>query len=200
MSVTIKDNEKMCLKCLKVKKKDTGFYNSYNSWHTDGKMPYCKKCLSDYLDENNIATIKEILRQVDKPFQYDVWEKAKEDKRETLGAYLSLINLNNKYDTYADSVFEYGDNQGFREDGENRGFRPEDIERVEFTKDEMEYLINFWGRGYTKEDYEFLQREYEKLTTAYESDSSYAMEILFQEAAHQRLTIKKKRENGESVD
>jgi len=203
MAVEIKETQKQCLKCLKVKNKKDGFFNSYHSWHSDGKMPYCKKCLEDYFDEDNVMTIKEICRLVDKPYHYEWFRTAKEDKRKTLGVYFTLVNLNNKYDTYIDSVFELDDNQGIKEeDIENidKGFRPEDIEKIEFTKEEMEYLIDFWGNGYTKDDYEYLQREYEKLTGAYESDSSYAMEIIFQEAAQQRLTIKKKRENGESVD
>lgn len=203
MVLKIENDEKLCLKCMKVKKMKTGFFNSYHSWHSDGKMPYCKKCLQDFFDEDNIATLKEILRLVDKPFNYEWLSKAKEDKRETLGVYFILANLNNKFDTYVDSIFEYGDNQGVQENenGEvTRGYIPEDIEKIELTKEEMEYLIDFWGQGYSRDDYEYLQREYEKLTGAYESDSSYAMEIIFQEAAQQRLTIKRKREKGESVD
>ncbi|GLO66145.1 hypothetical protein [Oceanobacillus kimchii] len=201
--IIIKEDEKQCIKCLKVKKKSAGFFNSYDSWHTDGKMPYCKQCLKDVFDEKNIATIKEILYKVDKPFNYELYNKAFKDEKETLGKYFVLINFNNKHDKYADSVFDYGDEQGFREDSDGNvsiGYMPEDIEEIEFTKEEMEYLIDFWGQGYSKDDYEYLQREYEKLTSAYESDSSYAMEILFQEAAQQRLTIKKKREKNEPVD
>lgn len=203
MTLQIKNDEKQCLKCLKVKKKSNNFFNSYHKWHSDGKMPYCKRCLLDYFDEDNVATLKDILRMVDKPFNYEWLEKAKEDTRETLGVYFILVNLNNKYDKYSDSVFEYGDTKNIGDDEKHvkdGGFRPEDIEQVELTKEQMEYLIDFWGQGYTKDDYEFLQREFERLTNAYESESSYAMEILFQEAAHQRLTIKRKRENNESVD
>ncbi|WP_405101446.1 hypothetical protein [Oceanobacillus sp. FSL H7-0719] len=199
MTIEIKENQKLCLKCEKVKNKKEGFYNSYHNWHSDGKMPFCKICLRDAFDEDNIATIKEILRLVDKPYHHEWFKTAKEDSRETLGTYFSLVNFNNKHDTYADSVFDPDDKQG-AVDSEETGYRPEDIEKVEFTKEEMEFLIDFWGQGYSKDDYEYLQREYEKLTGAYESDSSYAMEIIFQEAAQQRLTIKKKREKNESVD
>jgi len=199
-----KDVEKqVCLKCLKEKTMKDGFYNSYHSWHSSGKMPYCKQCLREVFDEGNVATIKEILRLVDKPFNYILWNKAKDDKKETLGAYLTIINLNNKFDTYVDSLFEHEDKQGIREEkdgGVSRGWNPEDIEEVEFTKDEMEYLVDFWGQGYSKEEYEYLQKEYERLIGSYESDSSYAMEMLFQEASHVRFSIKKKREKNESVD
>lgn len=196
-------DKKQCVTCLKYKNKKLSFFVSYNKWHSDGLQPYCKDCMKKYHDENNAATIKELMRLVDKPYIHETYQKAKKDKRETLGAYLTLINFNHKHATYADSVFENGDNQGVREthNGEvERGFRPEDVEDVQFTKEEMEYLIDFWGRGYSKEDYEYLQKEYERLSNAYKTDSSYAMEVLFQEAAQVRLSIQKSRENGKPVD
>ncbi|WP_368900843.1 hypothetical protein [Oceanobacillus oncorhynchi] len=198
-----KDDKKQCVTCLKYKGKKLGFFVSYNKWHSDGLQPYCKDCMKDFHDENNVATIKELMRLVDKPYMHETYQKAKKDKRETLGAYLTLINFNHKHATYADSVFENGDKQGVREthNGEvERGYRPEDVEDVQFTKEEMEDLVDFWGRGYSKEDYEYLQKEYERLTNAYQTDSSYAMEVLFQEAAQVRLSIQKNRENGKPVD
>jgi len=202
------EKEKLCLSCLNWKNKSNQFFISYNKWHSDGKLPYCKTCLKSGLDEDNYTTVVEILRVVDKPFLPDYWEKAKKDSKDTLGVYLKNINFNHKYDTYADSIFDKKNEQVFKdnpdqskdEDEDKKGYSPEDIEEVEFTKEEMEYLIDFWGGGLTKEEYTFLQKEYEKLTSTYDSDSSYAMEMLFQEASHQRLTIKRKRENSEPVD
>ncbi|GAA0347063.1 hypothetical protein GCM10008931_42930 [Oceanobacillus oncorhynchi subsp. oncorhynchi] len=197
------DDKKQCVTCLKYKNRKSGFFISFNKWHSDGLQPYCKDCMKKFHDENNVATIKELMRLVDKPYIHERYEKAKESKKETLGEYLRMLNLNQKHATYADSVFENGDKQGVRENHNGdieRGFRPEDVEDVQFTKEEMEYLIDFWGRGYSKEDYEYLQKEYESLTNAYETDSSYAMEVLFQEAAQVRLSIQKNRENGKPVD
>ncbi|MCA1021635.1 hypothetical protein [Halobacillus litoralis] len=198
------DKHKQCLRCLKWLNIKTQFYISYNKWHSDGKLPYCKKCLKDNLDEDNYISIIETLRVVDKPYFPEVWSKAKADKKDTLGKYFTMINFNNhKYDTYADSIFDTENKQVFRDNAEEareqKGFTPDDIEDVEFTKEEMEYLLDFWGKGYETYEYEFLQKEFEKFTSAYEADSP-AMEILFQEASHMRLTIKRKRENNESVD
>lgn len=166
--IKINDDEKLCLKCSKVKKKNTGFYNSYNSWHSDGKMPYCKQCLKKSFDENNVATIKEILRQVDKPFQYELWEKAKEDDRETLGAYFILINLNNKYDTYADSIFEPGDKQGSlgNKDGSSTSYI--DLDRLE----------SKWGSGYSYEEYQYFEKKYDTLKHHYPEKTSMHTEAL----------------------
>ncbi len=168
----INRDEKLCLKCLKVKKIGSGFYNSYDDWHSDGKMPYCKQCLRKSFDENNVATIKEILRKVDKPFQYELWEKAKEDDRETLGAYFILINLNNKYDTYADSVFEPGDKQGVlsNDDGFSSSSTANDVD--------LDFLEGKWGLGYTYEEYRAFEHKYNKLIKNYQEQTSLHTEGL----------------------
>lgn len=96
--------KKLCLKCLKEKNIQTAFFNSYNDWHSDGKMPYCKQCLENELDENNPASVKNIMRAIDKPYKPDFWDKAMQDDKKTLGIYLKNINFNHQYETYEDSV------------------------------------------------------------------------------------------------
>lgn len=60
-------------------------------------------------------------------------------------------------------------------------------------------VVTFWGKGFSQEEYDYLENEYKSLITRYECDS-YAQEVLFQEIAYQRLDVKKKRMNGTSVD
>jgi len=202
------EEDKLCLRCLKWKNKKHNFYKSYDKWHADGLQPFCKGCLEKDFDQDDLHSLWGILRKVDKPYYPETFQTAKDSKSKTLGKYFSVLNLNYPYDTYADSLFDKKNEQVFKdnpeqyndENEEKKGFNPEDVEDVEFTKEEMEYLVDYWGAGYTKEEYTFLQKEYERLTSGYDSDSSYAMEMLFQEASHQRLTIKRKRENGDPVD
>jgi len=164
-----KDKEmKLCLKCLKDKNKDNNFYNSYNSWHSDGKMPYCKNCLKNELKEDNPVSVKEVLRVIDKPYRYDMWQDAIKDKKDTLGTYLKNINFNNKYDTYADSVLEEGDKQGFNEKSNQK-----DEEFI--VTDELEEK---YGSGYTDEEYRAFEKKYKKLTKNYTEQTSMHSENL----------------------
>lgn len=96
--------KKKCLKCLSRKEPNANFYKSYSSWHGDGLLPICKKCLKDYIKdkEDNLNVAKEIMRILDKPFKLDIWNQALKSKKETLGEYLRIINLNSGTETYDD--------------------------------------------------------------------------------------------------
>jgi len=62
-----------------------------------------------------------------------------------------------------------------------------------------EELIIRWGRGYSLEEYEFLDNEYTKWVMGYECDSP-AQEVLFEEIAKTQLDIRKAREDEKPVD
>ena len=83
-----KPNKKVCLKCLEEKNPDRDFYKSYSKWHGDGRLPYCKICLKGNLIENDINSVREIMRVIDRPYFHEMWGKAKESKDDTLG-YIS---------------------------------------------------------------------------------------------------------------
>ena len=56
-------------------------------------------------------------------------------------------------------------------------------------------VVEFWGEGLTQRDYDFLEREFNNLTTRYECDS-YVQEMLFKQIAFQSLDIMNKRLKG----
>lgn len=193
-----KDNneEKVCSKCKKSKKLKTDYYISASDLiHSDGRLGVCRQCLWNIIDFDNKSSLIIAMRSIDRPFLIEMYNVARDSKKKNKsGEYMRLLGMKqNRYLTYADS--------DFGEDGEEALKKVSDYkyDEIGFTEDEMEQLIQFWGRGFTLEEYEFLQTEYETFLNAYEADS-YTMQILFQEAAQQRLTIKQKREKGESVD
>jgi len=164
------DDQKHCLSCSKWKKRKTSFFKSYNKWHKDGLVPYCKNCLKDGLDENNIVSVVEVLRVIDKPYFPDTWIKAQNDPKETLGKYLTLVNLNNSYDTYADSRFDERDEQNFK-DEPTKQEKPS----ANMTKTE---LMDKWGFGYTEEEYEYFEHKYNTLRNNYQEKTSMHTEAL----------------------
>lgn len=96
---------KKCLTCQGEKEPTANFYKSFSKWHGDGYLPICKKCLKNFIDNqyDNLTAVKEIMRVLDKPFKCQIWIKAMDSKKETLGEYFRLLNLNDKFDNYDSS-------------------------------------------------------------------------------------------------
>jgi len=144
------DNKKICLKCLKPKDPERDFYQSFSKWHTDGRVPFCKACLKENLDENNINSVREILRVLDRPYFHEMWEKAKESQMDTLGKYLKDLALNFKEETYDDSDFI------------NKNIKIYE-EQIQQSDDELTLK---WGTGYTKLELQQLEKFYDDMIRA----------------------------------
>jgi hypothetical protein len=189
---------KICTRCLKEKKADNFYSAIDHPFYKDGRYPICKDCILELIGDTSASLIglQNVLRMLDKPFLHDLWESSKQEAEKINGDPARRYMKNIVMPQYRNANW---DDSIFGENKTNKEQKSNNANNVNFTDEEMEYLISFWGRGFTKEDYEFLQNEFEKLLNSYECDS-YAMELLFQEVAHQRLTIKKKREKGDSVD
>lgn len=164
----------------------TDFYAaSNNTIFSNGKVHICKDCMKEYVynSENDIDILKfkKILMLIDYPFYQTDFDSAIKDKKETIGMYLKNVQLNHKGATWSDG----------------------DIDKLDILQIESQKIseedIEFWGKGFTEEEYMFLNNEYDTLCSRYECDS-YSLEVLFQEIACQRLDIKKKRQSGISVD
>ncbi|MGG4386452.1 hypothetical protein ABEX08_31170, partial [Priestia megaterium] len=128
---------------------------------------------------------------------------AVKSNKETLGAYLSSLNIP-KYKgmDYFDGEM-YGNTIKKIEAPEEESEENEKIEteydKVKLSSEDLTMLASFWGRGYTREDLISLQSEYEEWTNRYECDSK-GMETLIQEICQIRLDIRNRRANGEKVD
>jgi len=186
---------KVCSKCKKDKKLIEYYMSSSTLIHSDGCISICKQCLWKLIDFEDKASLLKILAEINRPFLQDMYVSARNsDRQNKTGEYMRLLGMKqNRELTFRDSIL-----------GEEEDIQ---IKRVETdvklisdrTDDEVKEIIGFWGNGYSMDDYLFLQKEYETLLNSYESDS-YAIQMLFQEVSHQRLSIKHKREKGEGVD
>jgi hypothetical protein len=187
-----------CLKCGK-EKVPSNFYINANPLFSSERMEVCKDCINEYIGEKDsdgyLDRITLVLALLNKPFLRELWQLRGQD----WSKYIPQLSSFHQYKglTFANSDLLSEKNQVLVQMNEPQ-ISGNDNE-VYYTPEEKQALINFWGRGFSDEDYEYLQNEYEKFLNSYECDS-YAMELLFQEAAQVRLTIKKKREKNESVD
>ena len=163
------------------------FYNADEVLYPDGKFHLCKNCVKQLIDEKGFDGVLLVLRAMNKPFLQSIWNGNWND-------YIKMISSLNQYKhlTFNDSELT----------GDKIKFIPRvkmDEEEIDEFDDDIEQYEEKWGRGFTLEEYRFLENEYQKLITHYKCDS-YAMEILFQEIAQLRLTIKKAREDNKPVD
>ncbi|WP_425203617.1 hypothetical protein [Priestia megaterium] len=176
MSITIKENQKQCVCCGSVKSAKTNFYQSASEWHEDSLTPYCKNCLKKRLDESDEKSVHRILSKLDRPYISDAWEKAIESNKETLGVYLSSLNIP-KY-----KGMDYFD-------GEMYGAYMPNIEQNDIT-DEADIvnnngsikitneLLNKWGFGYEDEEIISFERKYSLLRNNYQEKTAMHTEAL----------------------
>lgn len=164
--------------------------------HSDNCVPVCKACLWKLVDFDDKKTLIEVLQEINRPFLIEYYMSAKnnEERENKTGEYMRLLGMKqNRNLTFKDSIL------GEEEDIQIKRVETDPELLSDFSDDEVKEIIDFWGNGYSMDDYRFLQNEYETLLNSYEADS-YATQILFQDVAHQRLSIKHKREKGEAVD
>lgn len=150
-----KDKNKICLTCLQEKDKSANFYKSYSQWHKDGLLPICKTCLKKFIKdrEDNLPVVQELMRTLDKPLKVDTWKQAMESKKETLGEYLRIINLNAGEETY-DSSDHLLDKKPVNT--ELTTINTEEIENGKYV-DENKIYSRKWLGYYTPSEIEYLE-------------------------------------------
>ena len=190
--MTSKGAKIQCLKCNEFRTTPQFYVNTNPIFSTD-KLHVCKKCISEHIGIKNGEgyedKVKSVLALMNKPFIQELWEKSDEDWAKYIPQVSSLPQ--HKHKTYADSIFQTSTTQS------SPTFYNEN--QVSLSRDELNELTIMWGKGYEIDDYLFLENQYDTLISSYECDS-YAQEMLFQEIAHQRLSIKKARESNKPTD
>jgi len=81
---------KVCCACPSDKNEKTlsAFYRSYNPMHTDGYIPMCKECVQSSCynedeDEIDVEGLKNILRQIDRPYIEKILQSSIEQYNDT---------------------------------------------------------------------------------------------------------------------
>lgn len=195
------DEQYYCQHCgeTKVAKE---FYKSISVFH-NGHLPMCKSCIEDiynqycekYREDGNNNPEKNAVRRICMAF--DVYyrdslyksalkrQKTKVGENSTISAYLSICQLSQ----YNDKTYD----KTIQEDG---GWSVIDIEE----KPEVisEKTIKFFGKGFTNEDYEFLQTQYSDWITRHECDTKVQEEI-FKQLCFVQLDILKANRMGKDT-
>lgn len=78
--------------CTRERSLKNNFYSSASPlFRKDEKVPYCKDCLRDMIDVEDLDSVHEVLQAIDKPFLADIWKKAIESPKDTFGEYMRMV-------------------------------------------------------------------------------------------------------------
>lgn len=165
--------KKTCSKCSR----NIGllqFYNTNSPIFSDGKIPFCKKCLKEMMDAENVDSVKAVLRQIDKPFLIEVWKKSQSSKNDTIGEYFRQVNSLHQYRELTwDNSIHYDDDSSkveslIKNDKSDLPASIEDIAEIETEHGEIKVtkeLKSKWG-DYSNRDVLEMEKMYKDMERA----------------------------------
>jgi len=169
--------ELTCASCGKLKK-ESEFYASYHAIHSaTGRLPYCKECIQQMcLDINgniSIEKLQQTLKLLDRPYIRDLWDiSVAENPASPIGIYFKNLGLaQNRQLTWKDSCFDTLENS--RRTGQKILLTQNNNDFV-LTDD----IIEFFGEGYSDEEYCAMYRKYNFLKNNYPEKTNMHIEAL----------------------
>ncbi len=189
---------------------ETNFYNTNSELYSGiGKLPYCKQCIEKiyqqlferYTNDGCLNPEKKAVQRVCMLFDiyyrddvfYSGMKKINVDKVNIspMGAYMRVIQLNqyNKYkETYENTIYE----------AEQERFAMSAISDMskEITVDQK--TVDFFGKGFSDDDYKYLKKEYDDWTARHECNTK-AQEEVFKDICFNRLQNLKALRMGEDT-
>lgn len=187
---------------------ETNFYKSYSNFYSNiGKVPYCKQCIEkfyqqyfeQYTNEGCLTPEKKAVQRLcmifDIYYKEEAFNSAMDSvkKREMnispMSAYMKMIQLVQHQDkSYENTITE----------AEQESFVMASISDLSTDTTVDQKTINFFGSGFTDEDYKFLKREYEDWTARHECNTK-AQEEVIKDICFNRLQNLKALRRGEDT-
>lgn len=187
---------------------ETNFYRSYSRLFSNiGKIPYCKQCVEkfyqqyyeEYVNEGCLTPEKNAIKRVCMTFDIyytdDVFNSAVNKIRESnmnispMGQYMKTMQLSQ----YKDKSY---DNTVLNEMKEEFVASVSNGNSINMEVDQK--TIDFFGSGFTDEDYKFLLREYNDWTARHECNTK-AQEEVFKRICFKQLEILKATRKNEET-
>lgn len=186
---------------------DTNYHKSNSEFYINiGKIPYCKQCIEKfyqyyyekYTNEGCLTperkAVKRLCMVFDIYYTDSVFNSAMKKIKESnmnispMGQYMKTIQLSQyKGKTYENTIWQE----------EQEGFANSFADMSDSRKAD-EKTIKFFGSGFTDEDYEYLQTEYDDWVTRHECQTK-AQEEVFKRICFKQLEILKATRRGEDT-
>lgn len=187
---------------------ETNYYNSNSEFYSNiGKVPYCKQCIEKfyqqyydkYTNEGCLTPEKKALQRLcmifDIYYNESVFNTAVDSARKRemnispMGAYMKMIQLSQyKGKSYENTICE----------AEQENFVMASISDMSGETTVDQKTIDFFGSGFTDEDYKYLKREYDDWTARHECNTK-AQEEVFKRICFKQLEILKATRRGEET-
>lgn len=199
--------KKQCFACGK-EYVETNYYNSNSIFFSGfGRIPYCKHCIEKifqqccekYREENNLNPEKKAIKRLCAAFDIFYSDNAynsaiKQIKERDLNisvfsAYMKQINLTQYKGKNFDTTLL---------NEEQNAFIAEMPEDATVNIDVEESVVNFFGTGFSEDDYKYLKREYDDWTARHECQTK-AQEEVFKRLCFKQLEILKATRKGEDT-
>lgn len=194
--------------CCEKEYVESNYYSSTSEFYINiEKVPYCKQCigklyqhfLDKYTNEGCLNPEKKAVRRVcmaldiyfnDKAYN-DAIDDAKRRKIDitAMGSYMKRVQLNpHRGKTYDDTIYE-----------EEQADFASNISINTFDSGEVDQqTIEFFGAGFSDEDYKFLKKEYDDWTARHECNTK-AQEEVFKRICFKQLEILRATRRGEDT-
>ena len=187
---------------------ETNYYKSNSEFYSNiGKIPYCKQCIEKfyqyyyekYTNEGCLTpeknAVKRLCAAFDIYYKEDAYNAAIDSAKKRdinispMGAYMKMIQLSQyKGKSYDNTV----------SDEEKKRFVTSASTNISSSRNVDEQTVQFFGAGFTDEDYVFLKREYEDWTARHDCKTK-AQEELFKDICFNRLQNLKALRRGEDT-
>ena len=189
---------------------DTNYYNSNSEFYSNvGKIPYCKQCIEKfyqqyyekYTNEGCLTPEKKAIQRLcmvfDIYYKEDVFNSAMNKIKSSnmnispMAQYMKTIQLsqyNRKKETYENTISE----------AEQESFAMASISSISDETTVDQKIIDFFGNGFTDEDYKYLNKEYKDWTARHECNTK-AQEEVFKDICFNRLQNLKALRKGEDT-
>ncbi len=192
-----------CSCCGKEYKSQKGNFPVTNSWldeNNNGYLTVCRSCIEKYYQQliefysgNEEHAIEHCCRLFDWYYNTDAAAMTKNASKgySRISMYpskMNMVQIRDKGTTFLDTL---------RERYSNRIMSEEDIQSAESENSATvsKETIQFFGFGYSDEEYAFLAKQYTDWTTRYECKTK-AQEELFKNICISQLTIQRVQKNG----
>ena len=170
--------KKKCQGSCGKEKSHSFFFKVDSPMFPDGMINICRDCVRSSINIENVQEVISFLRQIDKPFKKDEWEKALTSRNHPIGAYMQKLGL----PQYKGKTFDDSDGvDGVSKVDLSTIDAPDIIERqdgkiIEYTED----LVGKWGVGYTKTEYLQMEKYFQDTKSTHEINTPPHVDALTQ--------------------
>jgi hypothetical protein len=197
-----------CRKCMTFKKPEDFFDATDTYLDSNGKMSICTACINEiykkvFTNEQSMEqTILRICRMLNVRFDFAAIDAVKK--------HLATFEENGRstesfFGIYKNKLLSVQPGKLSDKDWDNQ-----DLSFIEPTKEEklrlpagtienQEYFESQWGKGFQKDDYEFLEQEFNEWRKTTKCDTQ-GEKVLVKEICYKQNEIRKARVEGKAVD